>query len=45
MKTFKKVEGKWIVPETTELFGLILTPDAVLEAPEDTPADESKSEE
>lgn len=34
MKTFKKVEGKWIVPETTELFGLILTPDAVLEAPE-----------
>ena len=34
MKTFKKVEGNWIVPETTELFGLIITPGATLEAPE-----------
>ena len=34
LKTFHKVEGQWIVPETTELFGLIIMPGASLEAPE-----------
>ena len=34
MKTFKKVEGRWVVPETTELFGLIIAPGAELVAPE-----------
>lgn len=34
MKTFKKVEGQWIVPETTELFGLTILPGAQLSAPE-----------
>ena len=34
MKTFQKVEGQWIVPETTELFGLTIFPGASLEAPE-----------
>lgn len=34
MKTFQKVEGQWIVPETTELFGLTILPGATLEAPE-----------
>ena len=34
MREFKKVEGQWIVPETTELFGLIITPGAEITAPE-----------
>ena len=34
MKTFKKVEGQWIVPESMELFGLIITPGAELLPPE-----------
>lgn len=34
MTTFQKVEGQWIVPETTELFGLTIFPGASLEAPE-----------
>ena len=34
MKIFKKVEGQWVVPETTELFGLIIAEGASLTAPE-----------
>ena len=34
MREFKKVEGQWIVPETTELFGLIITPGAEILPPE-----------
>ncbi len=34
MKTFKKVEGQWIVPETTELFGLVILPGAEILPPE-----------
>ncbi len=34
MREFKKVEGQWIVPETTELFGLIIAPGAEILPPE-----------
>ena len=34
MKTFKRVEGQWVVPETMELFGLTILPGAHLSAPE-----------
>ena len=34
MREFKKVEGKWIVEETTSVFGLTIAPGAEITAPE-----------